>query len=243
LAEYRPVESYFFTAHLKVSGNTFHKLEFGTWVDNNSLFDQVKNLEFVNNTCLDMQDLANLRNPPQTPEAAGLWADGSDSQHIQDLIVTGNRFVNELNNSGHKYGIVHNSYCDNVVLGAENICLQHQGAEHRAAVIVALALSFLLARARPSSAGRLPQALKSNADGRTETMRARCASGPQRYQRRLSAPLCMALHVPLTVLLSGPHVGARRNGEACRGRSKPSSCFWGADSWGPSSVLGNRPAC
>ncbi len=88
-----------YTEHLKVSGNTFNKMMFGVWVDNVNHHDQVKNLEYVNNTCLNMQDLST------TPEAAGLWADGSASQHIENLVVTGNRFINEANNAGYKYGV------------------------------------------------------------------------------------------------------------------------------------------
>src|SRR5216683_5742884 len=61
-----------YTEHLKVSGNTFCKMVFGTLVDNLDFLDLVKNLEYVNNTCLNMQDL-NVLNP----EAAGLWVDGS----------------------------------------------------------------------------------------------------------------------------------------------------------------------
>jgi hypothetical protein len=79
------------TVHLKVSGNTFCKLEFGTWVDNNSLLVQVKNLDFVNNTCLNMQDVTA---DPAVPEATGLW-DGSPSVPLENLVVTGNRFVND----------------------------------------------------------------------------------------------------------------------------------------------------
>ena len=90
-----------YTEHLKVSGNTFNKMEFGVWVDNLDFLDQVKNLEYVNNTCLNMQDL-NVQNP----EAAGLWVDGSLVQHVENLIVTGNQFINEADNAGYKYGIV-----------------------------------------------------------------------------------------------------------------------------------------
>jgi len=89
-----------YTEHLKVSGNTFNKMEFGVWVDNLDFLDQVKNLEYVNNTCLNMQDL-NVQNP----EAAGLWVDGSLAQHVENLIVTGNRFINEARNAGYKYGV------------------------------------------------------------------------------------------------------------------------------------------
>jgi hypothetical protein len=112
-----------YTDHLKVSGNTFNKMEFGVWVDNANMYDQVKNLEFVNNTCLNMQDLS------ATPEAAGLWADGSTAQPILDLIVTGNRFINEANNAGYKYGVSLNSYHDNLVLflGAENVFYNIKG--------------------------------------------------------------------------------------------------------------------
>jgi hypothetical protein len=95
--EVSPGTSY--TEHLKVSGNTFNKMEFGGWVDNLDFLDQVKNLEFVNNTCLNMQDLG------VNPEAAGLWVDGSASQHIENLVVTGNRFINESDNAGYKYGV------------------------------------------------------------------------------------------------------------------------------------------
>jgi len=88
-----------YTEHLKVSGNTFNKMEFGAWVDNSGFLDQVNNLEFVNNTCLNMQDLG------ASPEAAGLWVDGSAAQHVENLAVTGNRFINETNNAGYKYGV------------------------------------------------------------------------------------------------------------------------------------------
>jgi hypothetical protein len=40
-----------------------------------------ENLEFVNNTCLNIQDLK-----ANTAEGAGLWADGSASQHIENLV-------------------------------------------------------------------------------------------------------------------------------------------------------------
>lgn len=45
------------TVHLKISGNTFNKMQFGAWVDNWGHYDQVKNLEFANNTCLNLQNL------------------------------------------------------------------------------------------------------------------------------------------------------------------------------------------
>ena len=60
------------TDHLKVSGNTFNKMVFGAWVDAN-FDDLVLNMEFVNNTCLNMQELV----APQ--QAAGVWADGAPS--------------------------------------------------------------------------------------------------------------------------------------------------------------------
>jgi hypothetical protein len=103
------------TTHLKVTGNTFNKMQFGVWVDNHNFYDQVKNLEFVNNTCLNMQDLS------QTPEAAGLWADGDASQHIENLVVTGNRFTNEANNAGYVYGVEIRSFIDNLYLGVDNV--------------------------------------------------------------------------------------------------------------------------
>src|SRR5262245_152357 len=103
------------TTHLKVTGNTFHKMQFGVWVDNNSHYDQVKHLEFVNNTCLNMQDLA------ASGVAAGLWADGAAAQHIENLVVTGNRFINEADNAGYKYGIEIRLYIDNLYLGADNV--------------------------------------------------------------------------------------------------------------------------
>jgi len=106
--EVSPRTSY--TEHLKVSGNTFNKMEFGVWVDNLDFLDQVKNLEYVNNTCLNMQDLG------MHPEAAGLWADGSASQHIENLVITGNRFINEANHAGYQFGIVLGSYIDNLYL-------------------------------------------------------------------------------------------------------------------------------
>jgi hypothetical protein len=89
------------------------------------MYDQVRNLEFVNNTCLNMQDLS------PTPEAAGLWADGSPSQHVLDFIVTGNRFINEADNSGYKYGIVLNSHIDNVVIGPDNVFYDIKGQNVR----------------------------------------------------------------------------------------------------------------
>ncbi len=46
-----------------------------------------------------MQDLG------ASPEAAGLWVDGSAAQHVENLAVTGNRFINETNNAGYKYGV------------------------------------------------------------------------------------------------------------------------------------------
>jgi hypothetical protein len=116
-----PRELFLFTTHLKVSSNTFRNMEFGTWVDNNNLVDQVKNLEFVNNTCLDMQDLANLQNPPLPPEAAGLWVDGAVSQPIENVVVTGNRFINEANNAGYRYGIVLGLQIGNLYLGTDNV--------------------------------------------------------------------------------------------------------------------------
>jgi hypothetical protein len=112
--QFSPSASY--TTHLKVSGNTFNKMEFGVWVDNSNLYDQVKNLEYVNNTCLNMQDL-NATNA----EAAGLWADAAASQHIENLVVTGNRFINEADNAGYKYGIVLGFNIDNLYLGADNV--------------------------------------------------------------------------------------------------------------------------
>jgi hypothetical protein len=104
-----------YTTHLKVTGNTFNKMQFGVWVDNHNFYDQVKNLEFVNNTCLNMQDLS------PTPEAAGLWADGDASQHIENLVVTGNRFANEADNAGYVYGVELRSFIDNLYLGADNV--------------------------------------------------------------------------------------------------------------------------
>lgn len=103
------------TTHLKVTGNTFNKMQFAVWVDNYNHFDQVKNCEFVNNTCLNMQDLSSA------PEAAGLWADGAVSQHIENLVVAGNRFINEANHAGYMYGIELRSFIDNLYLGADNI--------------------------------------------------------------------------------------------------------------------------
>jgi hypothetical protein len=104
-----------YTTHLKVAGNTFSKMEFGVLVENSSHYDQVKNLEFVNNTCLNMQDLG------AAPEATGLWADGAASQHICNLVITGNRFINEADHSGYTYGIELRSYIDNLYLGADNV--------------------------------------------------------------------------------------------------------------------------
>jgi hypothetical protein len=104
-----------YTTHLKVAGNTFNKMQFGVWVDNHNFYDQVKNLEFMNNSCLNMQDLS------QTPEAAGLWADGDASQHIENLVVTGNRFTNECNNAGYVYGVELRSFIDNLYLGVDNV--------------------------------------------------------------------------------------------------------------------------
>jgi hypothetical protein len=57
----------------------------------------VKNLEYVNNTCLNMLDLV------VNPQAAGLWVDASGAQHVENLIVTGNRFLNEADNPGYDY--------------------------------------------------------------------------------------------------------------------------------------------
>jgi Pectate lyase superfamily protein len=105
------------TIHLKVADNTFSRMEFGTWVDNNSLLVQVENLEFVNNTCLNMQDVhAN----PANQEATGLWADGSPSTPIENLVVAGNRFVNEADNDGYKHGVELRLNIDNLYLGADN---------------------------------------------------------------------------------------------------------------------------
>ena len=107
-----------YTAHLKVSGNTFNKMEFGVWVDNNNHFDQVKNVEFVNNTCLNLQDVNTIL---ENQEATGLWADGAALQPIENLIVTGNRFLNEANNAGYMYGIVLGFQIDNLYLGTDNV--------------------------------------------------------------------------------------------------------------------------
>jgi hypothetical protein len=60
-------------------------------------------------------------------EGAGLWADGSASQHIENLVVTGNRFLNEANNAGYRYGIVLTFYNDNLVLGADNVFYNIKG--------------------------------------------------------------------------------------------------------------------
>jgi hypothetical protein len=99
-----------YTEHLKVSGNTFNKMEFGAWVDNLNFIDQVKNLEYVNNTCLNMQDLG------LNPEAAGLWVDGSAAQHVENLVVMGNRFINEADNTGYKYGVSLGLHIDSLSL-------------------------------------------------------------------------------------------------------------------------------
>ena len=108
---------YTFTTHLKVSGNTFNKMEYGVWVDNFNFHDQVRNLEYVNNTCIDMQDL----NTALPPQAAGLWANGTSSQHIENFVVTGNRFINEANNAGYMYGVVVGGEIDNLHIGADNV--------------------------------------------------------------------------------------------------------------------------
>jgi hypothetical protein len=104
-----------YTTHLKISGNTFNKMKFGVWVDNYAFHDQVKNLEYANNTCLNMQDLSIDK------EAAGLWAGGTDLQHLENVIVTGNRFINEDNNLNYKYGIILGREIDNLYLGSDNV--------------------------------------------------------------------------------------------------------------------------
>jgi hypothetical protein len=91
-------------------------MEFGVWLDNHNFHDQVKNLEFVNNTCYNMQDLG-----MNSPQAAGLWVDGAASQHINNLIISGNRFINEGDNMGYKYGVVLGFNIDNLYLGEDNI--------------------------------------------------------------------------------------------------------------------------
>ena len=111
-----------YTEHLKVSGNTFNKMEFGVWVDNSGFLDQVKNLEFVNNTCLNMQDLG------VNPEAAGLWVDGSAAQHVENLVVTGNRFINEADNAGYKYGVSLGSHIDSLSLD-DNVFFHLKGED------------------------------------------------------------------------------------------------------------------
>jgi hypothetical protein len=106
------------TAHLKVANNTFSRMEFGTWVDNNSLLVRVKNLEFVNNTCLNMED---VHADPASQEATGLWADGSASAPIENLVVAGNRFINEADNTGYKHGVELRLNIDNLYLGDDNV--------------------------------------------------------------------------------------------------------------------------
>jgi hypothetical protein len=105
---------YTYTDHLKVSGNTFNKMKFGVWVDNYSFHDQVRNLEYVNNTCLDMNDLS------VAVEAAGLWVGGNTTQHIENLLLDGNRFLNEANNASYKYGIILAFNIDNLYIGIDN---------------------------------------------------------------------------------------------------------------------------
>jgi hypothetical protein len=61
------------------SGNIFSNVEFCTRIDNSNLYDQLKVLEYVNNTGLNMQD-PNTTNA----KASGIWADGVASQRLKN---------------------------------------------------------------------------------------------------------------------------------------------------------------